>query len=108
MYIAVTYIGTDYTPGEVLPENLGEELIERLLKSGAIREEAPVKAKTSSVSADSAATFPKGEGSVAEGKAGDVESEAEETYEEPEAPEVDVADALVEPVKPKKKGGKAR
>lgn len=42
MYIAVNYIGTDFTPGEVLPDSLDEALVKRLLKTGAIREESIV------------------------------------------------------------------
>ena len=107
MYIAVNYIGTDYTPGEVLPENLGKELIERLLKSGAIREEAPAPVRAASARADDA-DIKQVESAGAEDMAD--ERDAEEIYEEPEAPVVDVMDALVEePVKqPKKKGGKAK
>ena len=41
MYVAVKYIGTDFTPGEVLPDDLDRALVKRLLKSGAIREIAP-------------------------------------------------------------------
>ena len=41
MYIATTYIGTDYMPGETLPDSLPQEFIERLLKSGAVQSAAP-------------------------------------------------------------------
>ena len=98
MYIAVTYIGNDYTPGEVLPEGLDEKLIRRLLKSGAIREDAPDPADDPApVQAD-----PEPEAGTDAETPG--EDEAEETYEEPEAPEIDVTAALVEPEKPRKRG----
>ena len=98
MYIAVTYIGTDFTPGEVLPDNLDKALIERLLKSGAIREDTPEPVRRPA---------PPAEPEAPETDA--VEPEEDDAYEEPEAPEIDVMDALVEkPAKPsRKKGGKA-
>ena len=41
MYRVLKYIGNDYTPGEVLPDDLPREFIERLLNAGAIRKTAP-------------------------------------------------------------------
>ena len=32
MYIATAYIGTDYTPGEILPDDLDRALLERLIR----------------------------------------------------------------------------
>ena len=101
MYIAVTYIGTDFTPGEVLPDNLDKALIERLLKSGAIREDAPepIHRPATQVTPE-----------VPEAPKDDAEETADESaYEEPEAPEIDVTDALVgKPARmSRKKGGKA-
>lgn len=99
MYIAVTYIGNDYTPGEVLPEGLDEKLIRRLLKSGAIREDAP-----EADDASEAQPEPVQEPAEAPDAAEEPDDEAEAAYEEPDAPEIDVMDALVEPEKPKKRG----
>ena len=52
MYIALKYIGTDFTPGEELPDGLDEGIIKRLLKSGAIRETAPDPAPAAPVTPD--------------------------------------------------------
>ena len=41
MYIANFYIGREYTPGEVLPKTVPQEVIDRLLEAGAIRRVAP-------------------------------------------------------------------
>lgn len=99
MYIAVTYIGTEYTPGEVLPDSLDAAFVKRLLKSGAIREDAPE-------AGDASEAQPETVQEPAEAPAAAVEpdDEAEAAYEEPDAPEIDVMDALVEPEKPKKRG----
>lgn len=98
MYIAVTYIGTDFTPGEVLPDNLDEGMIKRLLKSGAIREDTPEPVRRPAAPETPEAPEPSPE-----------EPEEENVYDEPEAPEIDVTEALVgRPAKPsRKKGGKA-
>ncbi len=37
MYIAQAYIGGQYAPADVLPEDLPKESIDRLLKAGAIK-----------------------------------------------------------------------
>jgi hypothetical protein len=118
MYIATSYIGRDYTPGEIIRENLPKETIERLLKAGAIRKAAPAHA------AEEAPQEPPETELPPEGEQKDTETEeateeeaegAEEpeTAEEPEdeideeaeAPEIDVMDGLVpaaaeEPKKP--------
>ena len=41
MYIVNFYIGREYTPGEVLPKTVPQEVVDRLLKAGAIRKVAP-------------------------------------------------------------------
>ena len=41
MYMALTYIGGQYVPGEVIDENTPRETIEWLLRAGAIEEIAP-------------------------------------------------------------------
>ena len=112
MYIATKYIGTDYTPGEILTEDLDEALVKRLLKMGAIREDAP----------EPAFAAPDKTGDPADEDAGDAEDAGDEAVEdaeeaedvEPEAPEVDAAAALVQESEEKprpartRKGGKAK
>ena len=111
MYIATKYIGTDYTPGEVLPDDVDEAIIKRLLKSGAIREAAPEPVRIApepALKVDDVST------SDAEEDAEETEDTEEAEDEEPEAPEVDAAAALVQEdeERPKsartRKGGKAK
>lgn len=94
MYIAVTYIGSTYVPGEIISEDTPKEKLDWLKRAGAIREaapdpEAPVKAE-----------LPENNGQAAETPAIEAdEQEAElpedEIEEEAEAPEIDVMDGLV-------------
>lgn len=97
MYIATKYIGGDYTPGEVLPDDLDKGLLERLIKSGAVKATAPepVSVRAPEPKAPKAEEAPAAEEAP--------EAEAEEIYEEPEAPEVDVTEALVGKTEPKTK-----
>lgn len=120
MYIALTYIGTDFTPGEVLPEDLDKGFIERLLRMGAIREDArsPEPAAPAIVPTVTDEDNDDGEGitDTVEDAEEDTEEDAEEAEDnEPEAPEVDVTAALVQDDEAKKpnasrakKGGKAK
>lgn len=39
MYYATGYIGRDFTPGEILPDDIDPKLLQRLLKSGMARAE---------------------------------------------------------------------
>ena len=41
MYIAVTYIGSRYVPGEIISEDTPKEKLDWLKRAGAIREAAP-------------------------------------------------------------------
>lgn len=94
MYIAVTYIGSTYVPGEIISEDTPKEKLDWLKRAGAIREvapapEAPVKAE-----------LPENNGQAAKTPAMEAdEQEAElpedEIDEEAEAPEIDVMDGLV-------------
>ena len=112
MYKVKQYIGTDYTPGEILPEELDRAFVNRLLKSGAIEEitpDYPYEPKTK-LEAEAEGAGDQESPEDAEG-----EAEAEEDCEEPEAPEVDAADALIAPAKAenggatrKQKGGKGK
>ena len=98
MIIAVSYIGTDYVPGEILPDDLPEAFIQRLLKTGAVKESAP-----DPVSVAAKAEAAQEEIPVPEADEGAEEIEEEAAYEEPEAPEVDVTEALVTEPAPKTK-----
>lgn len=112
MYVANFYIGREYTPGEVLDETVPKEVIDRLLKSGAIRKVAPdpdfAEAETGSQTdgqtdgtadaADRGEDQPDGEESAAE----------EEIDEEAEPEEIDVMAGIVtEPKVPSKSKGTA-
>lgn len=104
MYIATSYIGRDYTPGEIIRENLPKETIERLLKAGAIRKAAPAQA-AEEVPQEPPETElpPEDEREDAETEEAPEEAGEPETAEEPEdeideeaeAPEIDVMDGLV-------------
>lgn len=110
MYIAVTYIGSTYVPGEIISEDTPKEKLDWLKRAGAIREvapapEAPVKAE-----------LPEDNGQAAKMSAMEAdEQEAElpedEIDEEAEAPEIDVMDGIVsaaEEAPPKKTTSKGR
>ena len=119
MIIAVSYIGTDYVPGEILPDDLPEAFIQRLLKTGAVKESAPdpvsVAAKAEAAQEEiPAPEADEGVEEIEEEAAYEEPEEIEEeaAYEEPEAPEVDVTEALVTEPAPKtkstKKGAKGK
>ena len=105
MYIAIKYIGKEYTPGEILPDNLPADEVKWLMEAGAIREVAPAPGQPAA---------PEETGKEPEAaKEPDGEQEPENTEEEPEdeideeveAPEIDVMDGIVadegpEPEKP--------
>lgn len=107
MYRATAYIGTDYTPGEILPDDLDEALIKRLLKSGAIRETAPEPAAPKREKAEAPAQAEPEEPETPKEPEAPAE-EAEDEYEEPEAPEVDAAEALISPAETEEKPARAR
>ncbi|MBR3741135.1 MAG: hypothetical protein IKN04_11900 [Clostridia bacterium] len=105
MYIAQKYIGNDYTPGETLPDDLPQEFIERLLKTGAIRKAAPLgqplapepqiielrrrqpdagEARTPETRPDETEAEPEGE------------ADEDEIDEDEDAPEIDAMDGIVQ------------
>ena len=110
MYIATTYIGGAYTPGEILPDDFPAEKLAWLIKAGAVRK------------AESAPSMPDFEPeAMVDGEASQEEPEADtnEIDEEAEAPEIDVMAGIVkdapEPApkpsaasKKTPKGGKAK
>ena len=115
MYIAVTYIGSRYVPGEIISEDTPKEKLDWLKRAGAIREVAPAPGQPAA---------PEETGKEPEAaKEPEGEQEPENTEEEPEdeideeaeAPEIDVMDGIVadegpEPEKPaaRKKQGERR
>ena len=122
MFIAVTYIGSTYVPGEIISEDTPKEKLDWLIRAGAIREaahdpETPVEAelaKDDGLAAQAPDPEPNGQ---------DAEGPEDEIDEEAEAPEIDVMDGVVaaeqeEPKKPAEaaarktaktvKGGKAK
>lgn len=106
MYIAVTYIGSRYVPGEIISEDTPKEKLDWLKRAGAIREAAP------DPEAPVVAEAPEDKGPEAQApdpEPDDPETEApeDEIDEDAEAPEIDVMDGVVaaekeEPKKPAK------
>lgn len=106
MYIAVTYIGSRYVPGEIISEDTPKEKLDWLKRAGAIREAAP------DPEALVVAEAPEDKGPEAQApdlEPDDPETEApeDEIDEDAEAPEIDVMDGVVaaekeEPKKPAK------
>lgn len=92
MYVANYYIGRDYTPGEIVPDTLPAETLQRLLDAGAIREITPAPITVPITMRTDIPPIPQEEEEEA---APEVDEEEEETFEEAEAPEIDVMDGLV-------------
>ena len=91
MYVANYYIGRDYTPGEIVPDTLPAEMLQRLLDAGAIREVKPAPVTVPiTMRTDIPPIPPEAEEAVPE-----AEEDEEEAFEEAEAPEIDVMDGLV-------------
>lgn len=92
MYVANSYIGKRYVPGEVIEDDLPGETLKWLLEAGAVFE-VPDRAPK--------VVWPAGTGDR-DTKADEVEAEETETDEaeaegaETEAPEIDVADGIVQ------------
>lgn len=109
MYIAVTYIGGKYIPGEAISEDVPKEKLDWLIRAGAVRKAAPVPAI--SIAPPSVEETP---AEVAQGdadSAGDAAESAAEDATEDEIdedaipPEIDVMAGIVqnsteEPSKP--------
>ena len=91
MYVANFYIGREYTPGEVLPENMPKELTDRLLKAGAIREIAPA-VLPEKFDTPAGNIYDTAEEATADAAA---EAAAEEIDEEAEPEEIDVMAGIV-------------
>lgn len=96
MYVALKHIGGQYTPGEVLPDNLPDGTLKWLLEAGAIQEIAPAPAKeplkSQTLSDTSEQIEPKGEptGTIkGDGDDEDIEDD------EPEPPAIDPMEAVI-------------
>ncbi len=117
MYVANYYIGREYTPGEVLDETVPKEVIDRLLKSGAIRKVAPDPGFAEAETGDPSdgqidgATDAGGQGEdQPDGEESTTEEDTpeEEIDEEAEPEEIDVMAGIVtEPKAPSKSKGTA-
>ena len=113
MYIAVSYIGNKYTPGEILPDNLPDDQVKWLLEAGAIRSAtpAPAPAAMEEPEGDEEEDAPNTE--EPEGGEEDDASNSEELEDEidddAQAPEINVMDGVVAPqVSEKPKKGKTQ
>ena len=94
MYIAVTYIGSRYVPGEIISEDTPKEKLDWLKRAGAIREAAP------DPEAPVIAEAPEDDPQAAQAPDAEPDEQAaeapeDEIDEEAEAPEIDVMDGLV-------------
>lgn len=107
MYIAVTYIGGKYVPGEVISEDMPKENLDWLIQSGAVRKAAPAP-----LAAVDSATETDDEVSDEDAQGADEapDDEPAEIDEDEEAPEIDVMAGIVkeEPEAAEKPAPKAR
>ncbi len=100
MYIAVTYIGGKYVPGEVIDDDIPQETLEWLIKSGAVRQSAyePEQAAAVAPEPEAAAEEPP-----------KAEYTTEPAYDvDDDAREIDAMEGIVKPKAKRKtaKGGK--
>lgn len=95
MYVANYYIGRDYTPGEIVPDTLPAEMLERLLDAGAIRLVTPAPIPVPITRRTDFQQEAEEDAPEAEKDAPEENEEEEDEFEEAEAPEIDVMDGLV-------------
>ena len=104
MYIAITYIGGVFTPGEVLPDDYPADKLEWLIKAGAVRQAAPapsahaavadqVDVPTEELPEVGANVNNNDEDGVIDEETQEIDEEASEIDEE--APEIDVMAGVV-------------
>lgn len=98
MYIAVHYIGRKYTPGDILSDDTPPEKIRQWLEAGAIREAAPQPAPAPAEHHAKEKPGRKAQEPVEEKKP--PETVSDELDEDAVAPEIDLMDGVVQPVKP--------
>ena len=89
MYIALSFIGSDFTPGEILPEDTDAELIRRLIRAGAVRETAPEPGSAPKAPQEA-------QGAAPETAEGSVPEEVQEIDEDEPVPEIDIMDGIVQ------------
>ena len=107
MYIAVTYIGGKYVPGEVIPDDMPRDKLDWLIRAGAVRKAAsdPESRQRYEAAArqEAEAPDPVAAPEDAEGTE-DIQEPEDEIDEDEEAPEIDVMAGIVqsteEPAKP--------
>lgn len=92
MYIAVTYIGGKYVPGEVISEDMPKERLDWLIQAGAVRKAAPAPSE-----ADDSDREIEHNANTEEAQGADeaLDPESEEFDEDAEAPEIDVMAGIV-------------
>ena len=93
MYVAVSYIGDEFVPGEIIPDDLPKGQLEWLIRAGAVREKALAPDESPETPEE-----PETEEPAAESQEPETESEIEEAEE---APEIDIMDGLVAEEEPK-------
>lgn len=94
MYIAQAYIGGQYAPADVLPDDAPQEFIDRLLKAGAIKY---VKDEDMAQLREIIEAADEGKAEIAEdAPENDKEPENESVFDDEAAPEeIDVMEGLV-------------
>lgn len=107
MYIAVTYIGGKYVPGEVISEDMPKEKLDWLIQSGAVRKAAP--APLAAVDSEPEQGIEVSDEDTQEADEA-LDAESSEIDEDEEAPEIDVMAGIVkdEPEAAEKPAPKAR
>lgn len=124
MYVAKHYIGREYVPGEVITEDLSQDVITRLLAAGAIEKvpgyepvdrdnngggEQDTDAEGGETESEAGAETPADGEAIADTLIDD-ENEDAEIDEEAEPPEIDAADGIITAPAPKtesKRGGRS-
>ena len=99
MYIAVTYIGGKYVPGEVIPDDMPRDKLDWLIRAGAVRKAAsdPDSRQRYEAAAGQEAEAPDlvAAPEDAEGT-DDIQEPEDEIDEDEEAPEIDVMAGIVQ------------
>ena len=89
MYIATAYIGSAFTPGEVLPDDYPADKLEWLIKAGAVRQAAPAPSAIDAEADQTEALIEEmPEDSVDESDEGEIDMDEE-------APEINVMTGIV-------------
>ncbi len=98
MYIAVTYIGGKYVPGEVIPDDMPRDKLDWLIRAGAVRQAASDPDSRQRYEAaekqEAEAPDPMNAPDDAE-EPEDIQEPEDEIDEDEEAPEIDVMAGIV-------------